>query len=63
MAEECAEYNTESQSNILEQNIDKLIDEMRTKMEAAAKELDFQAAKQYRDKMYELQKIREEMRK
>jgi excinuclease UvrABC nuclease subunit len=32
-------------------------------MEAAAKELDFQAAKQYRDKMYELQKIREEMRK
>ncbi|MEE1147894.1 MAG: helicase-related protein, partial [Alistipes sp.] len=63
VAEECAEYNTESQSNILEQNIDKLIDEMRTKMEAAAKELDFQAAKQYRDKMYELQKIREEMRK
>ncbi len=63
VAEGFAGYTTNASNNVarslLLENIDKLIDEMRTKMETAAKELDFQNAAIYRDKMYELQKIRD----
>ena len=45
------------------QNIDALIDKAREDMERAAKSLDFLAAAKFRDRMYELQKLREENRK
>jgi excinuclease ABC subunit B len=41
-------------------NIDALIDQARKDMERAAKSLDFIAAARYRDRMYDLQKIKEE---
>jgi excinuclease ABC subunit B len=59
------EYTTDAsnESSLLTENIDKLIDEMREKMNEAAKSLDFQNAAKYRDKMYELQKIRDKFSK
>ena len=42
------------------ENIDALITKAREYMERAAKSLDFLAATRYRDRMYELQKIKEE---
>ena len=42
------------------ENIDTLITKAREDMERAAKSLDFLAAARYRDRMYELQKIKEE---
>ena len=44
-------------------NLDALIDRAREDMERAAKSLDFLAAAKFRDRMYELQKLREENRK
>jgi excinuclease ABC subunit B len=44
-------------------DIDALIDQARTDMERAAKSLDFMAAARYRDRMYELQQIKEEQLK
>ena len=41
-------------------NIDTLIEQARTDMERAARSLDFMAAARYRDRMYELQQIKEE---
>ncbi|MBR4849298.1 MAG: excinuclease ABC subunit UvrB [Alistipes sp.] len=49
-----AEYNTEAE------NIDILIQRARENMEAAAKVLDFTAAKRYRDHMYYLEKVKHE---
>jgi excinuclease ABC subunit B len=62
-AEEFATYTATAERSVLEQNIDDLIAEMERKMEAAAKALDFQSAAQYRDRMYELQKIRDNMKR
>ena len=42
------------------ENIDSLIEQARNDMERAAKSLDFMAAARYRDRMYELQQIKEE---
>ena len=42
------------------ENIDALITKAPEDMERAAKSLDFLAAARYRDRMYELQKIKEE---
>lgn len=44
-------------------DLDALIDRAREDMERAAKSLDFLAAAKFRDRMYELQKLREENRK
>jgi excinuclease ABC subunit B len=44
-------------------NLDALIDQARTDMERAAKSLDFMAAARYRDRMYELQQLKEHMLK
>ena len=44
------------------ENIDALSDKAREEMERAAKSLDFLAAAKFRDRMYELQKLREENR-
>ena len=44
------------------ENIDTLIDKAREDMERAAKSLDFLAAAKFRDRMYELQKLKEENR-
>ena len=44
-------------------NIDMLIERARKDMERAAKSLDFLAAARYRDRMYELQQIKEEQLK
>jgi excinuclease ABC subunit B len=41
-------------------NIDSLIEQARSDMERAARSLDFIAAARYRDRMYELQQIKEE---
>jgi excinuclease ABC subunit B len=41
-------------------NIDSLIEQARSDMEKAARTLDFLAAARYRDRMYELQQIKEE---
>ena len=45
------------------ENLDSLIDKAREEMERAAKALDFLAAAKFRDRMYELQKLRDERRK
>jgi excinuclease ABC subunit B len=42
-------------------DIDREIDKAREDMERAAKSLDFLAAARYRDRMYELQKLRESL--
>ena len=47
----------------LDQVTDELIDRARADMERAAKSLDFLAAAKFRDRMYELQKLREENRR
>ena len=44
-------------------NLDSLIEQARSDMERAAKSLDFMAAARYRDRMYELQQIKEEQLK
>ena len=44
------------------ENLDTLIAKAKEDMERAAKSLDFLAAAKYRDRMYELQKLREENR-
>ena len=44
-------------------NVDYLIEQARNNMECAAKSLDFMAAARYRDRMYELQQIKEEQLK
>ena len=44
-------------------NLDALIEQARNDMERAAKSLDFMAAARYRDRMYELQQIKEEQLK
>ena len=56
VADNSALYNAGS-------NIDQLIDQARKDMERAAKSLDFMAAARYRDRMYELQQIKEEQLK
>ena len=48
---------------VASENIDTLIDKAREDMERAAKPLDFLAAAKFRDRMYELQKLKEENRK
>ena len=48
---------------VASENIDTLIDKAREDMERAAKSLDFLAAAKFRDRMYELQKLKEENRK
>ena len=45
------------------ENLDELINRAREDMERAAKSLDFLAAAKFRDRMYELQKLREENRR
>ncbi|MDE7305552.1 MAG: UvrB/UvrC motif-containing protein, partial [Alistipes sp.] len=45
------------------ENLDALIDRARADMERAAKSLDFLAAAKFRDRMYELQKLRDENKK
>ena len=63
-AEGLSSYSTEApEESVLEQNIDALIAEMKSKMESAAKTLDFQNAARYRDRMYELQKLRDNLKK
>ena len=47
---------------VASENIDTLIDKAREDMERAAKSLDFLAAAKFRDRMYELQKLKEENR-
>jgi excinuclease UvrABC helicase subunit UvrB len=44
----------------IERSIEQLIEEARAEMEKAAKSLDFMAAAKHRDRMYELQKLREQ---
>ena len=51
--------DTESGYNV-GTNLDALIEQARNDMERAAKSLDFMAAARYRDRMYELQQIKEE---
>jgi excinuclease ABC subunit B len=53
------EYST--RQAIDAKNIDSLITKAREDMERAAKALDFLAAAKYRDRMYELQKLKEEL--
>ena len=48
---------------VASENLDTLIAKAKEEMERAAKSLDFLAAAKYRDRMYELQKLREENRK
>jgi excinuclease ABC subunit B len=47
---------------VASENIDALIEKAKEDMERAARSLDFLAAARYRDRMYELQKIKEESR-
>ena len=58
VAEPLAAYSTMN-STAIEQSIDTLIAEARKAMEEAAKQLDFQNAAKHRDRMYELQKIKD----
>jgi excinuclease ABC subunit B len=52
-----SEYSTAQ--NIDKEQLRQLIDKAREDMERAAKSQDFLAAIRYRDKMYELQKLRD----
>ena len=54
------EKEYQAQRQYESQNVDALITKARENMERAAKSLDFLAAARYRDRMYELQKIKEE---
>lgn len=58
VAESLSAYSTNN-STAIEESIDKLISEARKAMEEAAKQLDFQSAAKHRDRMYELQKIKD----
>jgi excinuclease ABC subunit B len=58
VAESYSTYTAKS-STTIEESIDTLIAEARKAMEDAAKQLDFQGAAKHRDRMYELQKIKE----
>ena len=61
-AEKLSEYNTESEKmSVTAASVEMLIEEARREMEAAAKTLDFMAAARHRDRMYELQKLREKL--
>ena len=55
VADSFADYNSGAATNV-----DALIEQARSDMERAAKSLDFIAAARYRDRMYELQQIKEE---
>ena len=57
------EKEYQAQRQYESQNVDALIAKAREDMERAAKSLDFLAAARYRDRMYELQKIKEEAAK
>ena len=59
VAEEFTTYAIDSASQ-LQKSLDQLIEEARCEMEKAAKNLNFMAAAQHRDRMYELQKLREQ---
>ena len=59
VAEDFIAYSTTGTTTI-ERSIEQLIEEARTEMEKAAKSLDFIAASKHRDRMYELQKLREQ---
>ncbi len=56
-----AENIADIEAKIKAENVDALITKAREDMERAAKSLDFLAAARYRDKMYELQKLKEEV--
>ena len=56
-----AESIADIEAKIKAENVDALITKAREDMERAAKSLDFLAAARYRDKMYELQKLKEEI--
>ena len=58
VAESFSTY-TAKNSTVMEESLDELIAEARKAMEEAAKQLDFQSAAKHRDRMYELQKIKE----
>ena len=61
-AEKLSEYNTESEKmSVTIESVEMLIEEARREMETAAKTLDFMAAARHRDRMYELQKLREKL--
>ena len=62
VAESYSTYTAKS-STTIEESIDTLIAEARKAMEDAAKQLDFQGAAKHRDRMYELQKIKESSNK
>ena len=57
------EYSAGTPAAGLGENLDELINRAREDMERAAKSLDFLAAAKFRDRMYELQKLREENRR
>ena len=59
VAEDFIAYSTNGATTI-EKSVDKLIEEARKEMEEAAKNLNFIAAAKHRDRMYELQKLREQ---
>ena len=54
VADSAANYNVGT-------NLDSLIEQARSDMERAAKSLDFMAAARYRDRMYELQQMKQDM--
>jgi excinuclease ABC subunit B len=54
--------DTSAQYNAAE-NLNSLIEQARNDMERAARSLDFMAAARYRDRMYELQQIKEDQLK
>lgn len=55
--------DTVAQYNNVGADLDSLIEQARNDMERAAKSLDFMAAARYRDRMYELQQLKEEQLK
>ena len=59
-ADYSATYTTPPAQETTVETLEALIDKARQEMERAAKSLDFLAAARYRDRMYELQKLREE---
>ena len=65
-AEKLSEYKSEGKkdnqpTSVTAESVDMLIAEARKEMEEAAKALDFLAAARHRDRMYELQKLREQL--
>ena len=61
-ADYSATYTTPPAQETTVETLEALINKARQEMERAAKSLDFLAAARYRDRMYELQKLREEQR-